>query len=350
MRIGVRTDAVMRFEKTISPLLSLTSLSLMLDILKQYAPMLGNYTIGGVMSVITDEIRTRATSGQYITINPEECIRILFGRDYDEETDKKMMNDILSLLGYEVKSNRDIRIPRWRGSDDMNIAHDIYEEIVRIYGYNRIEPVVNKEVIMYHPFRPALHINRTIESILVHAHHADQLQTYSRFDDMFFDLFDYDRKDLVKLRNAVAPEFAYLRPSILPNLLQAVAKNSKIYDSFTLFDSGQTRHKSEQFSSFLNKQSFETTKLGLVSYQKSVSDWMNDSVLKVKGMITDIVDRLGISGQLVYETTSFTHYHPKKQGIIRIVYEDQNIEVGMIGQYHPTVLEQLKIDTTAQLV
>lgn len=172
----------------------------------------------------------------------------------------------------------------------MNIAHDIYEEVVRIYGYNRIEPVANKEVTAYHPFRPAIHINRTIEQILVHTHHADQLQTYSRCDESFFDLLGYERTDLVKLRNAVAPELAYLRPSLLPNLLQAVTKNSKIYDSFTIFDSGQTRHKSEQFSSFLNKQSFETTKLGIVSYEKSVSDWTNDTVLKMKAMITDIVN------------------------------------------------------------
>lgn len=40
MRIGVRTDAVMRFEKTISPLLSLTALSLILDLLKQYRTLL----------------------------------------------------------------------------------------------------------------------------------------------------------------------------------------------------------------------------------------------------------------------------------------------------------------------
>ena len=70
----------------------------------------------------------------------------------------------------------------------MNIAHDIYEEIVRIYGYNRIEPVANKEVIAYHPFRPAIRINRIIEQILVHSHHAYQLQTYSRCDESFFDL------------------------------------------------------------------------------------------------------------------------------------------------------------------
>ena len=114
MRIGVRTDAVMRFEKTISPLLSLTSLSLILDVLKQYAPMLGEYTIAGATSIMTDEIRTKAMSGQYITIDPEECIRLLFGRAYDETTDKSMMIDILKLLGYEVEANRDVRIPRWR--------------------------------------------------------------------------------------------------------------------------------------------------------------------------------------------------------------------------------------------
>ena len=291
MRTGVRTDAVMRFEKTISPLLSLTSLSLILDVLKQYVPMLGEYTIAGAKSILSDEIRARATNGQYIKISPEECIKIIFGREI-QEGDEAMIKDILEVLGYQVEQNRDVRVPRWRGSDDMNIAHDIYEEVVRIYGYNRIDPVANKEILAYHPFRPAIHMNRTLESILVHTHHADQLQTYPRCDESFFDLFGYDRNHLVKLRNAVAPELAYLRPTILPNLLQAVAKNSKIYDSFTLFDSGQTRNKSEEFSRFLNKQSFETTKLGIVSYQKSISDWMNDTVLKVKAMITDMVDGL----------------------------------------------------------
>ncbi len=62
MRIGVRTDAVMRFEKTLSPLLSLTSLSLILDILKQYTLMLGDYRIAGMSSVMNDTVRTFATS------------------------------------------------------------------------------------------------------------------------------------------------------------------------------------------------------------------------------------------------------------------------------------------------
>jgi hypothetical protein len=52
----------MRFEKTLSPLLSLTSLSLILDILKQYTLMLGDYRIAGMGSVINDIVRTFATS------------------------------------------------------------------------------------------------------------------------------------------------------------------------------------------------------------------------------------------------------------------------------------------------
>jgi phenylalanyl-tRNA synthetase beta subunit len=49
---------------------------------------------------------------------------------------------------------------------------------------------------------------------------------------------------------------------------------------------------------------------------------------------------------LEYIATDYSRYHPKKQG--QIICNGQVI--GMIAQLHPTVLETLKIDTTAQLV
>ena len=143
----------------------------------------------------------------------------------------------------------------------MNIAHDLYEEVVRIYGYNRIVPLSDKQVSSYKPFHDIVRLQRIAEQIFVHTYHADQLQTYPWCDESLFSLLGYPLHSLVKLRNAVAPELSYLRPSIIPNLLQAVTKNSKMYDEFTLFDSGQTWNKEEKFSRFLNKQSFETTKL-----------------------------------------------------------------------------------------
>lgn len=345
MRIGVRTDAVMRFEKTISPLLSLTSLSLILDILKQYALMLGEYTIAGMSSMMNDQVRSSATAGQYISFDLAQCVKLVFGRDV-QDGDQEMVSNILTLLGFQIDNTGSVRIPRRRWSDDMNIAEDLYEEVARLYGYNRIAPVLSKEPVNYKPFQWLIQLNRIIEDVLVHTYKADQLQTYPRCDEMFFDLFGYDRAHLVQLRNAVSPELSYLRPSLIPNLLLAVAKNSKIYPSFTLFDSGQTRNKSERFSRYLNKQSFETTKLWLVSYKKSVSDRKEDTLLEVKAMLQWLVWACRLEGELEYRPTAHTWYHPKKQG--KIVYQGQ--EIGIIAQLHPTILESLKIDTTAQVV
>lgn len=224
-----------------------------------------------------------------------------------------MIQEILTLLGYTREPQGQVRIPRWRGSDDMNISHDLYEEVVRIYGYNRIEPLADKEISTYKPFQNVVRLQRIAEETLVHTYRADQLQTYPWCDESFFSLLEYDKKYLIKLRNAVAPELSYLRPSMVPNLLQAVAKNSKIYDEFILFDSGQTWNKSEEFSTFLKKQSFETTKLGIVSYQKTFSDWKNDALLTMKDMINTYIRMSGLQGEVIYEATEKNAYHPKKQ-------------------------------------
>lgn len=34
----------------------------------------------------------------------------------------------------------------------MNISEDLYEEVVRLYGYNRIDSVVSHESVTYTPF------------------------------------------------------------------------------------------------------------------------------------------------------------------------------------------------------
>lgn len=103
MRIGLRTDAVMRFEKTLSPLLSLTALSMMLDILEQYKLMLGDYTLVGMSSVIDDATRTKAQSGQYISFDPHHCVRLLFGCELTEDNEQ-MMKTMLEVLGFVVNA------------------------------------------------------------------------------------------------------------------------------------------------------------------------------------------------------------------------------------------------------
>lgn len=79
MRIGVRTDAVSRFEKTISPTLTLTAFSLLLDLLKQYKPMLGDYILQGSNYVVSDQIAGEAMNGKYIEFDARVCEKMIWG-------------------------------------------------------------------------------------------------------------------------------------------------------------------------------------------------------------------------------------------------------------------------------
>ncbi len=56
-----------------------------------------------------------------------------------------------------------------------------------------------------------------------------------------------------------------------------------------------------------------------------------------------------------YRPTNYPYYHPKKQGQIVLnppqpSLDKEGVVIGMIAQLHPTILESLKIDPTAQVV
>ena len=342
VRLGVRTDAVLRFEKTLNPCLTLTAFSLMLDLLKQYQFMLGDYTVAWVNYSIGDDAWLEALHGKHIPFDIERCNWLI---RWDNEDRQQLMKQLLELLWCTLSGDQ-VSIPRWRWPDDINISEDLYEEVARLYGYNRIEPLPTKDPVAYVPFQRGVKINRIIEHTLVHNYTVDQLQTYPWCDESFFDILWYDRTQLVQLINTTSPELSYLRPSLIPNLLIAAQKNSKVYDQFSLFDTGQTRNKSETRSRYLNKQSFETTKLWLVSYNKNVTNWKDDTLLIVKAMIEGLCDTLGLQGEIEYRQTNYPWYHPKKQW--EIVYN--SIVIWTLAQLHPTILESLKIDSIAQVV
>ena len=229
------------------------------------------------------------------------------------------MITILTSLGFVLDENRSVQVPRRRGTDDINLPEDIYEEIIRIDGYDRIPSLPLRDTVTYKAPSASVYIIRALEEVLTHYYHADQLQSYPRTQQKILELFEFDTKNLVKLRNAVAPELAYLRPSILPNLLEFVRKNSKVEDEFTMYDHGQTRNKSEKLSRYLTKQSFETSMLGIISYQHKSPQLKEDGLLQQKAMIQTIITKLGLLGDLEYQSSSENFYHPTKQGTIFFV-------------------------------
>lgn len=134
-------------------------------------------------------------------------------------------------------------------------------------------------------------------------------------DESFCELMDYKKTNLVTLINSTAPELSHLRPSMIPNLLLATAKNAKTFDQFTIFDTGEIWDKTQTFSTTFNKQSYETFALGLVDYRLSDKDanWSEDTLLHVREMIDTIITQSHITTALTIKTTDHSHFHPRQQ-------------------------------------
>jgi phenylalanyl-tRNA synthetase beta chain len=134
-RLGLRTDAELRFEKNIAPSYSLYCLLLFLEELKYYSKDLWNYEISWITSYINPDINPIAR--KTILTPWDEMESLIFWER--QENFKEKSQDILRGLWFEVQENS-VTVPLWRGPDDMNIKEDITEEIARIRWYDTIKP------------------------------------------------------------------------------------------------------------------------------------------------------------------------------------------------------------------
>ncbi len=349
-RLGLRTDAELRYEKNINPLRSLHCLQLFLDELKFYQKDLGTFEIGGLSYFVNWKLKIE--NWKLIEVNFEKMEQFIFWKEIKDF--EIIAKTILQRLWFTFDTQHStFNIPVWRSPDDMNIAEDIYEEVARIYWYDAIETIPLHSNIAYVEYSPEIALTRKIEDVLVRNFHCNQTETYPRIGDKTMTLFDIPAESLYKLSNPTNPETPYLRDNILYGLLNHVIKNHKFFDTFTLFDIGKTRKKGDAKTSkqkqdqhFARDFVQEEMHVGIIFYQKDIKQRNVDPFLSAKDMVTSLLAQLGLSHWWEIDHSNDSHFHPKKQATITL----WSAVVWMIGSIHPLVLQALKLPEQAGLV
>ncbi|MFA7298777.1 MAG: phenylalanine--tRNA ligase subunit beta [Candidatus Absconditabacterales bacterium] len=349
-RLGLRTDAELRFEKNINPRYTLFCLILFLDDLNYYKKDLGNFEIGGLSYYISSKLE--AQSSKHIEVDTKIMEQFIFGKK-NKGFDKKV-KDILTGLGFTGEFSTQhltLNTPLWRGPDDLNIPEDIYEEIARIYGYDQIENIPLLSDMVYTPYTPYVAIQRQLEDILVRTIGCDQTETYPRISEKTLQEFGKDKETIYILQNPVNPESPYMRDDMIYGLLGHTAKNSKFFDICRIFDIGKiwnktgTRNEGKGESKFASDFVDEETYLGVMLYQKNIDQWNKDPILEAKEIVKVIAKELKL-GKILFEKTALAHYHPKKQATIKI----GDLVMGFVGSLHPLILQNHKIGETSGVV
>ena len=148
------------------------------------------------------------------------------------------MQAILQALGFAVETGNSwqVQVPSWR--PDIGGDVDLVEEIIRIYGLDNVPstPLPRRHDVTrptLTPMQRRIHVMRRTLA----AHGLVEAVTWSFIDRHDAALFGV--ADGLELDNPISSELSHMRPSLLPGLLAATARNvARGFADIALFEIG----------------------------------------------------------------------------------------------------------------
>ena len=273
-----------------------------------------------------------------ITYSPKR-LKLLGGLDLPAAQQK----DVLVALGFEVKeTNADswqVRAPSWR--HDVAGSADIVEEVLRIVGYDQLPAVLLRPAAddKRMPVAPVtLRGIRTRQCLANRGIH--ETITWSFLAEDRADMFGvhlHQNKAALTLTNPISADLAVMRPSILPNLVDAAARNTDrgLADS-ALFEIGNIYRSADAKGQVL-------TATILRSGNARPRHWAESArsvdVYDAKADVLAVLEACGINLAGVQITTDAPEwYHPGRSGQIK---QGQTV-LASFGELHPALLAKLK--------
>lgn len=316
MRHNLPTDAAMRFEKEIDPNLAELAMARLIEIVEM---------LGGKTQEIADEYPAQIKSWK-IKLDFNYVDKLL-----GENVPVSAIKKILISLGLQVTGSGlqvSVVIPTFRV--DLKTQEDLIEEIGRIYGYEKIKvqaPKVNLKAAEVNSQRL---FERKANNILAGIGFSE-VYNYSFYGERDAELARLDVAKHLKLENPLNPDQAFLRVSLVPEMLKNVRENLKHFKDFRIFENGRTYEKS---SGVLPNE--KKILAGVVVLENQKDGVFYDA----KGCVESLLNNLGIEGYY-FEAKSIANdlWHAGRSAEIKVNQKT----IGRVGEINPQVLADFGI-------
>ena len=329
VRLSHRTDASMRYEKSLDPEMTVTAVARFVKLLTD---------IDGeakVTSALTDEYAFRYLK---VTLDFDKAF-------VDRYTGIEIGNDTivktLTALGFGVTLSGDrfsVSVPSWRATKDVTIKADIIEEITRIYGYDNFD--VHTAVAPLYPVRAIQEKTDEdrIKDTLVKRYSLHELHSYiwAYYDE--YRALGIEIEDNVELVNATNPNIKTLRRSIVPTQLCQVKYNTAYDSDFGVFEVGRVVEGVRE-----DGLCDEHKKLAITLYSKTKET--EQLYFELRDMLAVLADDIKHEA-LSFEKAEATHSYQHVKNLNKIYCAGRLL--GEIGIVNTTVAK--KIDKKAAMV
>ena len=286
---ALNTDASFRFERGVDPNLT--------DYALKRAALLIQEVAGGLIAMDVVDTNSKPIADWTVAFNYDRCNRLI-----GHTISKEIVNTILENLDIEILEEKGndvtLKIPAYRV--DVTREADIIEEVLRIYGFNKV-PIPEKlnASISYFSKPDIEKIQTTISEMLVGLGFIETLNnslTKSEYSKKLGgEVVNPDRN--VEILNPLSIDLDVMRQSMLFNSLEMVAHNQNRQSAdLKLYEFGKTYHKYD--SSYAENKRL----MIVVSGKKEQENWNSSkekaSYYTIKGNALSVFKRLGLDGML----------------------------------------------------
>lgn len=325
--LQLTSDARSRFERGVDPAFLDDGLALLTDLVLR--------TCGGSASEVV-KAGEPPVAPRNFAYDPAQTLKVA---GVDLAADRQ--REILESLGFGVGEDWTITVPTWRR--DIDGAADIVEEVVRIHGLGNVpstplprapgvaKPTATPEQLTERRARRAAAARGLSEAINWSFISEKEAAAVGGADWM--------------LSNPISEDLKVMRPSLLPGLLSAAARNqARGAASVRLFEVGRRYFRAEDGSSI------EMLTLGLVmAGEKAPRGWQAGKALSFTAYDAkaEALALLGAAGAPVGNLQMMGEagdaYHPGQSGTLRLGLKAALAEYGVL---HPALAKTFDLSGT----
>jgi len=292
-RLGLRTEASARYEKALDPELTMPAILRVMELVKKVCP---EARIG---SFIFDHISYQFKTTTVI-LDPKWLAKRI-----GEKVKIGQVTKILESLGFIVKpaeNKLEVIVPSWRATKDILLPEDLMEEIIRIYGYEKLPSKMPTIEIKAPEAIEEKKLIRKIKNVLSQNTDFYETYNYSFVGEEELKKLGLDIPAHIKLANPVSTQFTLLRQSLAPNLLSNIKFNQPRFANIRLFEIGSI------FSSIIGdlvkdktgeKLPYQEKRLGIISAGSDIAEEFSH----VKGAICALLKKLNLDCRFVGSTS-----------------------------------------------
>ena len=324
-KVGLRTESSSRFEKGLSSENALRAVNRAVQLVEQIGA-------GEVVDGKIDEYPTKQKINQ-IPLNVEKINNLL-----GIKLSKQEMIDILEKL--EIKVENDMAIaPYFRM--DLEFVADIAEEVLRFYGYDKLETTLLNAETTVGTRNKEQKIKKKIREILVNSG-LSEIYTYgfvSEKDLEKCNVKDELKKYAITIQNPLNDDYKLMRPTTVPSMMQILANNAnKKNQNVKLFDISRNYKNT-------NNQ-IEEGEVPLQEDILTIGMYGDDTdFYTLKGLIENVLEAISINRYDIEKEKTNESYHPGRCANLKVGIDT----IATFGEVHPEVLENYDINKRAYL-